>query len=464
MGRKRTNPLTLSQLRDGSWYLQGYINGNQIRLKSDNVGELEAKKIEYLKQLNESLIVRMQARMTRLTEDQIKDAEAAIERAAGRSLLECVIAAERVMPSKNRKLASNAFGEWMKALESRKRRDRTLKKNRLRISSFLRETKVQYLDEITAGMIEKWVFRGGRATNTQLTDATVLQSWLRFCAAPARRWLGMSPFSLDMEDLRATAKPMGRPKILTPRQCHRLLAEAAKYRNGVMLPFAVISTWCFLRAAEVCRATGNDIKLDEKIPIITLNPVKRGTPSYREVTVPENMVPVLRHCMRRNLIKKTTPIYYSRNVWDTIRERAGLIESTYKKEHKGKRRIKNLFWDENILRHTGISYLFQKTGDIKEVCRQAGNSTETSFAHYLKLPKQGACDDFYKPVVGHKDVPAPPPPHTATTNETPQPTSSQPTPARQSPKPPPQTHPIKTSATRQRKQRPLSEAAVEGIA
>jgi len=279
---------------------------------------------------------------------------------------------------------------------------------------------------------------------------------VRFCIAPARRWIGQSPFSIDMEDLRATAKPMGRPQILTPQQCHRLLAEAAKYRNGIMLPFAAISTWGFLRAAEVCRTTGNEIKLDEKTPIISVYPVKRGTVSYREVTVPENMVPVLRHCMRRELIKKTTPIFFSRDMWETIRERAKLIEVTYVKQPNGKRpkrRIKNLFWQESILRHSGISYLFQKTGDIKEVCRQAGNSTETSFAHYLKLPKQGACDEFYKPIAGLEDVPTPPPPQTAPTNEIPQPTPIQSTPTRQPPKNPSQTHPTKISATRQQKQR-----------
>jgi hypothetical protein len=79
--------------------------------------------------------------------------------------------------------------------------------------------------------------------------------------------------------------------------------------------------------------------------------------------------------------------------WGAVREVAGLAERGAIANKK--RPVHSAIWQENILRHTGLSYFFQKSGDITETCRQAGNSSSTAFAHYLNLPVEGASEAFF---------------------------------------------------------------------
>lgn len=395
MARRQTNPLIISPLPDGRWTLRGMVFGKRIRIISRDLGTLEGKRIELTSQIDEAAKTRVSVRLTRLTDEQLRDAEAAFEIAKGRSLVACVRAADKVLPSTERKDVKAALAEWLNALKARERKAKTISKNRTRIESLIEYSKAQWLDDITPAAVEAWVYRENLASYTRLTDASVAQAWLKWCCAKARRWLPSTPFEIDMADLQAVAKPIEKPRILTPQQCQTLLATAAKYEGGKMLPFTILSTWCFMRAAEVCRTTGELIRLDSDEPFITVNPVKRGTPSYRTVNVPENMVKILKHCAAKGLIRKALPVFFSRDMWLSVRESAGLVEVKHVAGGKS-RRITGGVWQENILRHTGISYLYQKTGDIKEVCRQAGNSSETAFAHYMDLPEKGAAERFYK--------------------------------------------------------------------
>jgi hypothetical protein len=79
--------------------------------------------------------------------------------------------------------------------------------------------------------------------------------------------------------------------------------------------------------------------------------------------------------------------------WGAVREAAGLAERGAVKNKK--RAVTSDVWQENILRHTGISYFFQKSGDMRETTRQAGNSSDTAFRHYLNLPVEGAAEAFF---------------------------------------------------------------------
>jgi len=98
---------------------------------------LEAKKLELETQVNESLQKRVEPRLTRLTEDQIRDAEATLELAGGRRLVECVKAGVRVMPSKEQKPAAEALTDWVESLRTRKRLPPTITKNKNRIAAFI---------------------------------------------------------------------------------------------------------------------------------------------------------------------------------------------------------------------------------------------------------------------------------------------------------------------------------------
>jgi hypothetical protein len=225
---------------------------------------------------------------------------------------------------------------------------------------------------------------------TKTTRAQVLRAWFSFCVR--RRWLRASPFEIDMADLSANAKPAQAARILEPRQMWALFDSAAALRGGKLSPYTILTGWCFLRHAEAVRVTDADLRLDGERPLVIVRPRKRATVSYREVTVPACVLPQLRAAAKRGELKGG--VAFSRSSWDTIRDRAGLLKRG--KARNGRRPHLESEWQENLLRHTGISYHYQRGQDIKETCREAGNSDDTAFRHYLQLAREGAWREFYR--------------------------------------------------------------------
>lgn len=395
MARPTKNELHLTPTADGRWRLHGYFNGQRIRRQSADIAPLEAEKATMESQLATAAQAdakRESLRLTWLSHDQLRDAEAATQRANGRRLLDCVVASERVMTAPEPKLCTEALKDWIEALTARRRFPATLAKNEHRIAALLEAVSVKHLHELTPLALERWVFRKGTADLTRLTDARVVATWLRFCVS--RRWLATSPLEIDLKDLASGARPVEAPRILSPEQCHALLAAAKAKRDGILVPYVVLALWCFMRHAEVTRTTTDDLRLDARLPVVEIRPRKRGTVSYRAVTLPEIAIRELRAAIADGRLQKGISVFYARSLWDAVRADAGLL--TRLPAARGKRRKHaESIWQENILRHTGISYHFQRCGDIRETCRQAGNSDDTAFRHYLNLPAEGAAERFY---------------------------------------------------------------------
>lgn len=391
MGRRKKNHLELTGDPVSGYQLRGHIMGERVRMQSLDLAKLEgiknAKEHAYA-QLVANGARTMALRQTWLSEAQLRDAEAAAERAKSHSLLDCVIAAEKVMPKVDRVKCDEACDAWIAELRQRGRYQRTIKKNEARVKAFLKASDEPcYLTDITPEMSRAWVFRGTQGY-TPLTDATVIQAWFRWCQR--RRMLATLPFDIDMRDLAERSRTVEKPRILTPAECERLVKAAREQSGGRLLPYVALTLWCFLRHAEAVRTTPESIKLNLREPVVEVNPRKRGTPSFRQVAIPANVLPLLRSAVERNELqavrragrkgkKSRVPgIWWDKRAWEKVRKAAKLGD-----------------WQENLLRHTGISYRYQQTGDMKLVCREAGNSDETSFRHYLNLPNEGDSAQFY---------------------------------------------------------------------
>lgn len=387
MARLARNQLQIRPFASDGWQLHGYVLGRRINLRSPDLAALESKRDELLRPVSvrrDSAVMRH----TWLSAAQLRDAEAATQRANGVGLLECVLAAERVLVTGAPKPCSEARDEWLKALAARHRYPRTLEKNRHRLDAFLRASTPSTLRDITPELIDLHVLNPAWAVSTQVTTGAVLRAWLNFCVK--RRWLRESPFQLDLADLAAHASNAAHARILKPDECHALLRAALGYAGGALVPYAVLSLWCFMRSAEVQRTTGSQIRLDVREPFVEVLPRKRGTVSYRSVAIPANVAPIL----REHPVEAGKTVFFSRVQWDAVRERAGLLVRLKATRNK-RRKHADSQWQPNLMRHTGMSYLYQQTGDIREVCRQAGNSDDTAFRHYLRLPAEGDAAKFY---------------------------------------------------------------------
>jgi len=401
MARHRENLLRLIPLPGGSWLLDGFHLGKRIRKQGRDVAALRAKMQEMQAVLTQATENIMAPRMTRLTEAQLRDAEAAVERAGGRSLLACVIASDRVMVKGDPVPLTQALADWLAHQAERGRQDATRSNNLSRCRAFtvwLAEIGVSNVGEVTPEHYEEFVYRGKRADFTRKNDAAVLQAWANHWKK--RRWVKEIPFEVDFKDLSERARAVDLPRILTPAHTHALMGAAKRAKSQGMAAYVALACWCFMRHAEALRVLPADMRLDAKTPTIEVRPRKRGTVSYRTVTVPACVLPVLIAAKARALATGEPVASCKRVSWDGVREAAGLAKRGPVKNKK--RAIESDVWQENILRHTGLSYHFQRGQDIADTTRQAGNSSATAFGHYLVLPEEGAADAFF--AVGRSEV------------------------------------------------------------
>jgi len=393
MGRIRKNLLTVRPLAGGLFRLSGYCDGKRVRMQSADIGALEAKKLE-LEAASKKITDHTHTfRLTWLTVEQLREAEAATERAGARGLLACVEASDRVMVTGEPVTLATAWTEWKAHLIERGRYTRTMDNNRSRVDAFRRylaTMKAEHVGDVMPEHFERFIFRGERADYTRTNDAAVLRAWARYWVR--RRWVKESPFEVDFKDLKSRARSAELPRILTPAQARALLAAATAHSDGALAPYVALSCWCFLRHAEALRVMPADLRLDGKQPVVEIRPRKRGTVSYRTVNVPACVLPILKAAKESATAgQPVAPWGVVR--WNAIRAAAGL--GTLGPVRNKKRSFTSAVWQENILRHTGISYHHQQNGDMKETCRQAGNSSDTSFRHYLALPEEGASQAFY---------------------------------------------------------------------
>ena len=394
MARHRENLLRIIPLAGGSWLLDGFHLGKRIRKQGRDVNALRVKMQEMQAVLTQASENIMAPRMTRLTEAQLRDAEAAIERAGERSLLACVIASDRVMVKGDPIPLTQALSDWLAHQAERGRQDATRSNNLGRSRAFivwLAELGITTVQAVTPEHYEAFVYRGERADFTRKNDASVLQAWANHWKK--RRWVKEIPFEVDFKDLSSRARAVDLPRILTPVQAVGLLNAAKRAKSQGMAAYVALACWCFMRHAEALRVTPADMKLDRKVPVVEVRPRKRGTVSYRPVTVPACVLQVLIEAKARALATGNPVATCTRVSWDGVREAAGLAKRGPVKNKK--RSVESAIWQENILRHTGLSYHFQRGQDIVDTTRQAGNSSATAFGHYLVLPEEGAADAFF---------------------------------------------------------------------
>lgn len=418
MPRIAKNQLTIQPVLDNKnqpagFRLFGYFNGKKIRRWSKDPAELETLKAS-LEGAQEAVVqaevARSTSRMTYLSADRIRDAEAAVRALEGKpfSLLACVNAALPILNGPAPMLATEAEEKFLDNRRLGKKSLRTIRNYQYRLKAFREETKIKYLHEITTEMIEDYALKPNLTVVSQLTRGVLVSTWLNFCAD--KGFIKANPCKLDFRAMSELAdRTKGKDHILTPAQAEALLRAAIAFKGGVLVPYVILCTWCFIRATEVRHITLGDLRLAKGEVYVWGR--KRGG-KFRPVTIPPNVLPLLKECVERKLVRdgannrhgKITPgcIPFSLGQWRSVRDAAGLITLTAGGQRG--QRVLSSDWKQNVLRHTGESYLYQKTGDLALCTNQAGHSKGTAARHYLYLPEDGGCDKFY--AITGKLVPA----------------------------------------------------------
>jgi integrase len=394
MGRKNSDQkdtLTLEPLADGRFRLFGFIGGEQIRKQGKNLSELEKVKLDLERK---ATMDRMADIDRAVSPAHLRDADRARDLLGNAriSLAEAVRIALATVGTGEPVLASKAAADYEAKLVEDRLSTVHIQNTRLRLAAFLKACGAQMLGEIDTLAIGKYVQRPKVAGYTAVGDATVIRAFLTFCVT--RKWLQASPFEVDMKKLRKTArKGRVRPRVMTPAQCQALLDAAIAHDGGNHVPHVILGLWGGIRTNEVERLSSNEVRFEGDHAIVTMPESITKTASYREVAIPANVTPLLKECIERGHMDKNPLGPTLIAGWADIREKAGLIAVT--RDKHGNRQITDTVWQHNILRHTGLSFYFRKTGDIQETARQAGHSVAVAFEHYITLTRAEDAPKFY---------------------------------------------------------------------
>lgn len=410
MPKLASNILSIRAGDDGWFFLTGYADGVQVRRKNKNLSELETLKTQLESDAVKTAIAeaaRPVDRATRLTQEQLVQAEAIFAefKDLGRPLAEYIRAGVAVIGTGELVAIATAATAWELDMKVEKKlQPGSVNRNMQYLKLYIREQKPTYITDITTKTangfasltrIEAEDAKTGPSIYSRLTRLAVLRAFLSFCVG--KEWIAKNPLeSINTEnDLKLAKKRTKDVEVFSTAQCQALL-DAALEHDSRFVPFVILATWCFARQAEVLEVTPASVRLDAKVPYVEFGANKLGTPNNRKTTIPANILPLLRECIESGLWAKGTAPFFSVNSFRTVREKAGLIELG-KADSRGNRRIISSEWKDNVLRHTGISMLYKKYADLAEgglfkeaasisaaVTRQAGNSKDVMFAHYLK--------------------------------------------------------------------------------
>lgn len=362
-----------------SYLLAGYHRGKRIRIRGD-LATLTSKKRDLeleVQQAPETRLVR-----TWLTEAQLRDAEAACTLADGRRLVECVRTAPRAVSATRKPLAA-AVEAFFADLGKLVRRPRTVDNLNARIGAFLvasgfaklrplpvpkRQRRWAVDEGLSAQDVVSaaagYVRREGVSDRMRVNDYAALHRFFGFLHR--RGWISELP-AMDRRELRPVAAD---PRILSAEQAGKLLAGCTGDLS-CLTPYVVLGLWGFMRPRELGRLTWASIDLD---PVrVRIGRDTSKTRQFRILSLPAEAKRWLEP-------HRGAPIYPDgfKEKFNRLRKAAGLLD-----------------WQNDILRHTGISYHYAKAGDLKSTCKNAGNSTDVLFRHYLDLATPEEAERFY---------------------------------------------------------------------
>jgi integrase len=355
------------------------LDGERVRQNFKTHLEAVTRKQE-LETQTANLETAGQTVFTRLTPTEVNDAEGALSvlRVAGHdSLREAAEFFVRNWRDPLKRIAtSEAVKSFMAEKTSANRRRRHLDSLRQDLNRLVEKFGRKPVHELTKLDLLILIQAENRAPRTQNHIRDRYHNFLGWCVkngyAPDNRAALIEKNSVDAGEI----------AVLTNDQMKKLLEKAAGFKDGKLVPYLALATFCAIRPDELARLSWEQIDLKEKQVTITASAAKKR--GRRVVDIPDNCVPWLRaHAARK------TPIRGSnwRGDFERVKELCGFgspaSEEAPEEEKKRKAGLK--VWPQDVLRHTGISCHYRLYGDEAKTASWAGNSPDMIHVHYRAL-------------------------------------------------------------------------------
>ncbi len=378
---KQVTPFVISEFTNPSgeivFRISGWLDGQRIRKNFATRAEAEAERQSLkLAQIQAETGVRTAA--TRLTDDQLKEAEAAFLRVDGRTrsltfYLDFALANYRD-PVRDIILA-DAAKEYLALREADDRQEELSHRQFTSFRCELRALEIAFrgktVSELTAAALTEFFRRGAASKKTYNNRRGLVGSFLKYCLL--KDWVATNVID-KVPHHRGVGHRRGSAPTLTAEQCTEIMEWAEMYYSGALVPFIALCLFAGIRPdlyqGEISKLEAKDVRLDTGI--ILIEPEVSKVRMKRAVTIQPNLAAWLR----------AYPL-----------DRYPIMPRGFKRLRLKFRKQFNLSHD--ILRHTYISMFVGKFRSLGEAALQAGNSESIIRKHYLDLKAPAEAEAFF---------------------------------------------------------------------
>jgi integrase len=367
--------------RDVVYRVSGWLDGKRVRKNFPTRAEAEAERqaLEIQRLQRETGI---RAAATRLTDDQLHEAETVFRRLAGlpRSLAFYVdFALANYREPVNQKLLTGAVAEYVAMKEHEREQDMLSEPYLVRMKRDLKRLQKHFpgatVAELTGTRLIGYFEAKRAALKTYNNRRGIVSTFLKF--ALQRDWLTENP--LAKIPARRIRRRRGGAATLTAAQAREMMAFVEEHHAGAV-PFFALCLFAgirpCLRTGEILRLRPNHINLDAGM--IRIDGAVSKVREPRNVTIQPNLAAWLR----------AYPL-----------KKFPIIPANL--QHVREKVVEKFNLTHDIMRHSYISMFVAKFRSIGEAALQAGNSESIIRKHYLDLKTVEEAEQFFG-ILPHK--------------------------------------------------------------
>lgn len=358
-----TDNLFVYTTDNGTFSLEGVINGQRIRQRAKSLEEAKSKCHDLEEGKQSENVTR-----TILDQKQLREAERAFERLPeGVSLSHAV---ESFLSSYTVTKTPIEDAVW-KYLETKEHRSvSTYNQAKVLLTQFARWGRGVNLENVSPDHLNRYLKGVGDASfNNHLRAIKGLYLWA------TREGIIVTNPCINIQPRTRQHAEVG---VLSCDEANALLEASQRLYGGDMLAYTAITLFAGLRPdSEMKHLTWEAINLEDAEIRVT----KGKTRIPRTVEIPTNLLQWLMVCDR------TRPIYPTnfRRKWAAVRHAAGFKGGVAHTEKQKEAEAKRKSWVKDYTRHSAISYRVRQKGDINTTATWAGNSPAIIRTNYLGL-------------------------------------------------------------------------------
>jgi integrase len=383
-----TPSFTISEFTNPSgdvvYRVSGWLDGQRYRKNFSTRPEAEAER-QVLEVCRVQRETGVRTAATRLTDDQLHEAEMVFRRLAGQAhplsfYVEFALANYRE-PQRQQSLA-DAVTEYL-VLKKREYEQRIISWTqfatvRRHLAVLQKYFPGVTMGELSAKRLTVFLQHGNVSLKTYNNRRGMLSTFFKF--AFQQDWIAVNPIEKVL--YHRIAHQRGSAETLTASQAAELMAYVEGFEGGRLVPFFALCLFAGIRPCirfgEICKLRPQDVRLDTGV--IHIEPDVSKVRMKRNVTIQPNLAAWLR----------AYPLEDFPIIFPNLPDRRAQIVARFGLTH-------------DILRHTFISMFVAKYRSMGEAALQAGNSEGIIRKHYLDLKSKEEAERFFG-ILPHSDT------------------------------------------------------------